>query len=268
MSDPQVLPGLMLGSVMPNVFAAMTLSTLSQVSSAMAHQPMLGAKSGNEYLARLADAGLKLAMWHLLVPAAFAIGLTEFVSYFFGIRVLAGFLAGTIISGLVMATTLTTTGASMDSQSSSSSSVLGASLKDAGGPSINVLTKLVCLVAIINTTKSWVLLALVAATALIVLAVYLINVRAGAKASLLDPTQAFAGLSDLADAMHQRTASMMGRIYSGGQREDGGDDEAPSASDLASRVGQDDESIPLTPRVDAGPRSDSRVTEVAELDLK
>jgi Na+/H+-translocating membrane pyrophosphatase len=262
MTDPQVLPGLMLGSTMPNVFAAMTLGTLSQVSSAMTHQPMVGAKSRNEYLARLADSGLKLAMWHLLVPAAFAIGLTEFVSYCFGIRVLAGFLAGTIVSGLVMSTTLTTTGASMDS--SSSNSVLGASLKDAGGPSINVLTKLVCLVAIINTTKSWVLLALVAATALILLTVYLLNMRAGNKASMLDPTHAFAGLSDLTDAMHQRTVSVIGRVY--GQPEDGGvrgDDEAPPP-----RVGADDESIPLTPRAGAGAREGGKFAASAELDMK
>ena len=33
-------------------------------------------------------------MWHLLVPAAFAVGLTEFVGHFFGAQVLAGYIAG------------------------------------------------------------------------------------------------------------------------------------------------------------------------------
>lgn len=193
-ADPQVLPGLMLGSVAPNVFAALILNTLSKVKDTITVSDeqsvdvdaVLGLNRA--YLAAVADASLTSAMWHLLLPAAFAIGLTECVSFFFGMRVLAGFLAGTCISGLVMANTLTTAGSSMDASSSNSStnSALGASLKDAGGPSINVLTKLVCLVGIIDTTRSWALFALVVAAAIIIFGVFLVNLLRSGKATF-DP---------------------------------------------------------------------------------
>jgi hypothetical protein len=46
------------------------------------------------YIGRLVDFGLASAMWHLLVPAVFAIGSTEAMEFLFGVRVLAGFIAG------------------------------------------------------------------------------------------------------------------------------------------------------------------------------
>ncbi len=71
------------------------------------------------------------------------------------IRVTVGVHAGTIVSGLVMTTTLTVTGASMESNDSKSG--LGSALKDAGGPCIGVLTKLVTVVSIVNVAHSnWV----------------------------------------------------------------------------------------------------------------
>jgi K(+)-stimulated pyrophosphate-energized sodium pump len=151
MANPQILPGLLLGAVLPFVFAALTMSVLNSVTASIKAQSSADVVDRNEYIKRIANSGLSSALWHLLVPAAFAIGVTEAVGYLFGTLVLAGFLAGAIVSGLVMATTLTNTGAAMDS--SDSSSVFGASLKDAGGPSINVLTKLIAIVTMINTLQ-------------------------------------------------------------------------------------------------------------------
>jgi hypothetical protein len=48
------------------------------------------------YIGRLVDYGLASAMWHLLVPIAFAIGCTEAMEYMFGTTVLAGFIAGAV----------------------------------------------------------------------------------------------------------------------------------------------------------------------------
>jgi Na+/H+-translocating membrane pyrophosphatase len=216
-TDPEVLPGIMLGSVMPNVFAALTLSTLSVVSQTLAtHTPKsvadeadAGVMQGSaaSYLSNLADTGLTCAMWHLMVPAAFAISLTEMIAFFFNTQVLAGFLAGAIVSGLVMANMLATTGASMDS--SSNSNAFGASLKDAGGPSINVLTKLICLVAIINTTKSWALFALVIATAVIVASVFAFNLYRTGKASF-DPVV----MQEEMDRVRLRATSMIVKPFS------------------------------------------------------
>lgn len=56
------------------------------------------------------------------------------------------------MSGLVMATTLTATGASLETGDEPNS--LGAALKDAAGPCITVLTKLVTVVAIVNVARS------------------------------------------------------------------------------------------------------------------
>jgi hypothetical protein len=87
-----------------------------------------------------------------------------------------------------MSTTLRTTGASMDKVSSGddSQNVFGASLKDAGGPSINVLTKLVCIIAIINQL-SWALFFLVMSVVVLVGSVFLFNYFKGGQASF-DPS--------------------------------------------------------------------------------
>lgn len=61
---------------------------------------------------------------------------------------------GSMVSGLVMSNTLVNAGASI--VTSEHNDIFGASLKDAGGPSINVMTKLTCMVAILDTsTPSW-----------------------------------------------------------------------------------------------------------------
>src|SRR4051794_22954766 len=74
-----------------------------------------------------------------------------------------------MISGLVMSTTLVNTGMAMlagDSREHMS----GSNLKDAGGPSINVLTKLTCMFALVETTEHvWTFFAIMVGTCLIAL---------------------------------------------------------------------------------------------------
>lgn len=60
-----------------------------------------------------------------------------------------------MVAGLVMSTTLVNTGVAMLA-GDSKESMSGSNLKDAGGPSINVLTKITCMFSIVETTDhSW-----------------------------------------------------------------------------------------------------------------
>jgi Na+/H+-translocating membrane pyrophosphatase len=173
-ASPQVLPGLLLGAVLPFMFAALTMSALDAVSTVIAAEKQAVANSESDFIQRMSDSGLASALKHVLVPAACAMGLTQFVGYVFGPMVLAGYLAGMLVSGLVMATTLTNTGAALDL--SSSSSFFGSSLKDAGGPAINVLSKFVMVVIMLNSAKSnWAFFGLIMLLCAIIACVFLYN---------------------------------------------------------------------------------------------
>ena len=68
---------------------------------------------------------------------------------------------------------------------SDSSTVFGASLKDAGGPAINVLTKLVALVSMLNTAQNnWAFFILVMGVAICIAAVFAYNVWKTGQGSL------------------------------------------------------------------------------------
>jgi len=163
MKDSQVLPGVLLGAVIPFVFAAITMLTLHQVSRSITQrvqaQGTADSMSLREtkvtwFIDQVVGAGTSASMWYLLIPASFAIGLTIIIGFAFGPRVLIGFLAGAMVSGLIMSVTLVNTGAAMAFEEKDN--IFGASLKDAGGPAINVLTKLVVIVAIVHSAdKSW-----------------------------------------------------------------------------------------------------------------
>ena len=150
------MPGLLLGAMMPFICAGLTLTTVASVGKRIsAHIESIvdvGSQSDEEFLTFTTQFGLSSAMWHLLIPTFFAIGITELVQYLFGIKVLAGFIAGTIVSGLVTSTAMTSTGVTMDS-GDKKAGLLSSSLKDAGGPSINMLTKLIIITSIVLITQ-------------------------------------------------------------------------------------------------------------------
>ncbi len=80
-----------------------------------------------------------------------------------------------MISGLVMSTTLVNTGVAMLA-GDSKESISGENLRDAGGPSINVLTKLTCMFSIVETTEhSWTFFFILMATCLLGLFVFKIG---------------------------------------------------------------------------------------------
>ena len=187
-SDPSVLPGLLLGAMVPFLFSGLTLTTITSVSSRISHKMketlVSEMETDQQFLALFTDFGLSSAMWHLLVPATFAISLTESVLYFFGIKVLAGFVAGAIVSGLIMATTLTTAGVAMQGEEERNAAIFSGTLRDAGGPSINMLTKLICVASIILVAqKSWALFLLVVIVLILVTLVYTFNIIYSGRAS-------------------------------------------------------------------------------------
>jgi K(+)-stimulated pyrophosphate-energized sodium pump len=97
-SDAQILPGLILGVVMPFIFSAMTMMTLSHVSHSIsakaAHEEQVRCGKHRRSIKKIAAWGVASAIVHLLVPAAIAVSSTVGVFIIFGVRVLTGFIAG------------------------------------------------------------------------------------------------------------------------------------------------------------------------------
>lgn len=73
--------------------------------------------------------------------------------------------------------------------------MFGASLKDAGGPSINVLTKLICFVSIVNKAQNnWAFFSLTIGSTFITGTVFLYNVYRRGKVILLCSAPTFPGI--------------------------------------------------------------------------
>ncbi|PRP75325.1 hypothetical protein PROFUN_05636 [Planoprotostelium fungivorum] len=151
MKDPQVLPGLVLGAMVPFLFSSLTMMTLSQVAKSItaraSFEDAAAASTTRKSHKKVAAWAVYTSMVNLLIPTTFAIAIPVSIYVIFGEEVLIGFIGGALLSGSVMSSTLVNTGAYF----AETENFLSTSLMEAGGPSINVLTKFCCMVALMST---------------------------------------------------------------------------------------------------------------------
>eukprot|EP01117_Protostelium_nocturnum_P014002 TRINITY_DN5284_c0_g1_i5.p1 TRINITY_DN5284_c0_g1~~TRINITY_DN5284_c0_g1_i5.p1 ORF type:complete len:217 (+),score=64.29 TRINITY_DN5284_c0_g1_i5:115-765(+) len=139
--------------MMPFLFSSLTMMTLSKVAKSILSRAAF--EDANHVVGSESQSHKKVAAWaiytsmvHLLVPASFAISIPVAIYVILREEVLIGFIGGALLSGAVMSSTLVGTGAVF---SKNHENFLSTSLMDAGGPSINVLTKFCCVVALMST---------------------------------------------------------------------------------------------------------------------
>jgi K(+)-stimulated pyrophosphate-energized sodium pump len=102
-----------------------------------------------------------------LLPAAIAVVVPLLVGAFLGKQSLAGFLAGALATGFLLAVTMTNMGGAWDSakraiakalngdddpkavDSASTAGTIGNPLKDAAGPAMNILIKVMAVVSLL-----------------------------------------------------------------------------------------------------------------------
>lgn len=173
--DTYVLMGLLLGSLMPFLFAALTMQAVGRSANAMVTEvrrqfrEIEGLMEGTapaDY-ARAVDISTRGAMREMVLPGLLAVVVPVAVGAVLGAEALGGLLIGAIATGFLLAIMMANAGGAWDnakkyieaghhggkgSQAHAASVVgdtVGDPFKDTSGPSLNILIKLMSVVALV-----------------------------------------------------------------------------------------------------------------------
>ena len=176
-TDPKVMAGLLVGSMMPFLFSAFAMKAVGQAAFAMVEEVrrqfkeipgLLEGKEGAKAdYARCVDISTAAAIKKMTVPALLGILTPVVTGFVFGKEMLGGLLAGVTASGVLMALFMSNAGGTWDNakkhieggshggkgSNSHKAAVVGDTVgdpfKDTAGPSLNILMKLMSVVALV-----------------------------------------------------------------------------------------------------------------------
>ncbi|MEX1295849.1 MAG: sodium-translocating pyrophosphatase [Candidatus Limnocylindrales bacterium] len=177
LTTAEVLIGVLLGAMLPFLFAGLTMYAVGEAAGAMIEEvrrqfrEIPGLREGAEGVepdaARAVDISTKGALRSMILPGAIAVLSPIIVGVVLGAQALGGMLAGSIASGFLLALFMANTGGAWDNakkwiesgqmggkgSEAHAATVVGDTIgdpfKDTSGPSINILLKLMSIVALI-----------------------------------------------------------------------------------------------------------------------
>ena len=173
--DPAVLIGVFVGTTMPYIFSALTMSAVGRAGGMVVVEvrrqfkeiPGLMEKKAKPDYARCVDIVTTSALKEMRIPAVLAVLTPIVIGLLLGINSLGGLLIGATASGFVLAIMMANTGGAWDNakkyieeghlggkgSTAHKATVVGDTVgdpfKDTSGPSINILIKLMSMVAIV-----------------------------------------------------------------------------------------------------------------------
>jgi K(+)-stimulated pyrophosphate-energized sodium pump len=182
-SAPLVMAGLFIGGMMPYLFSSMAMAAVGEAAMEMIEEvrrqfreiPGLLEGTAAPDTARCVDISTKAALKKMMLPGAMAIVTPVVVGFVFGPNALGGLLAGVLVSGVLMAIFMSNAGGAWDNAKKSfeggqgfvcsdgtvlakgtpahDAAVVGDTVgdpfKDTAGPSLNILVKLMSVVALV-----------------------------------------------------------------------------------------------------------------------
>ena len=178
-SDPRILSGLLLGAMLPYVFSAMAMGAVGRAAGDMIlevgrqFREIPGLREGKAQAdhTRCVDISTKAAIREMVAPGLLAIAAPVVVG-FIDKSMLGGLLAGVLVSGVLFAIFQANAGGAWDNakkliegnisidgtmygkgsdahKASVVGDTVGDPLKDTSGPSLNILIKLIAVVALV-----------------------------------------------------------------------------------------------------------------------
>lgn len=174
-TEPVVMAGLFVGGMLPFLFSSLAMQAVGTSAMKMVEEvrrqfkeiPGLMAGTGKPDYSRCVDIATTAALRQMVAPAILAITAPVLVGYFFGAEALGGLLGGSIVTGFLMAVMQSNAGGAWDNAKKyveagnlggKGSDVhkavvvgdtVGDPFKDTSGPSLNILIKLMSIVALI-----------------------------------------------------------------------------------------------------------------------
>ena len=175
LTDPKVITGLFIGGMLPYLFGAMTMSAVGRAAMQMVEEvrrqfkeiPGLMQGDGKPDYARCVDISTGAALKEMILPSVMAVVSPLAMGYLLGINALAGMLAGALVTGVLLAIQMANSGGAWDNAKKYIESgahggkgsnphkaavvgdTVGDPFKDTSGPSLNILIKLMTIVALV-----------------------------------------------------------------------------------------------------------------------
>ena len=173
--DQFVIIGLLLGGMLPFLFSALTMSSVSKAAESMIrevrrqfkeHAGILKGTERPDYRTCVSIAATS-ALKEMILPGAIAIVAPLLVGFLLGPAALGGLLAGSVVTGVLMAIFMSNSGGAWDNakkyieggnfggkgseahKAAVVGDTVGDPFKDTSGPSINILIKLMTIVSLV-----------------------------------------------------------------------------------------------------------------------
>lgn len=172
---PDVMVGLFIGGVLPFVFSAFSMEAVGKSAINMVEEvrrqfreiPGLMAGTGKPDYTKCVDIATTAALKEMVLPGILAILIPVLVGFVMGPEALGGLLAGSIVTGFLLAVMMANAGGAWDNakkyieagnlggkgSATHKAAVVGDTIgdpfKDTSGPSLNILIKLMSIIALI-----------------------------------------------------------------------------------------------------------------------
>lgn len=175
LADPYVLLGLFVGAMLPFLFCALTMSSVGRAAGAIVEEVrrqfreiagLLEGKAKADY-SQAVQIATKTAHREMILPALLAILSPLLMGILFGVSAVMGVLVGALVSGFVLALLMANAGGAWDNakkyieeghyggkgsmphKAAVVGDMVGDPFKDTSGPSLNILIKLMSMVALV-----------------------------------------------------------------------------------------------------------------------